>query len=167
MIITRQRLTHTGQHEPRALTVSSDPILETPDSFFLRAVIAAEKLAISFQPMTDNAASACAALRCHRLNGALETVERHCPIAHRHLKRFIVVVTASVTFGHCALPCLRLLHSNLLFASQFSIALTKLRKASGMCFAKHKPCDLRHPRASKLSKRTCQASRVMTNRKLA
>jgi hypothetical protein len=99
-------LTHTGQHELRSLTVSSDPILETPDSFFFRAVVAAEKLAISFQPMTDNAASACAALRCHRLNGALETVERHCPIAHRHLKRFIVVVTASVTFGHCALPCL-------------------------------------------------------------
>ena len=43
------------------------------------------------------------------MNCALETVERHRPIAHRHLKRFIVVVTASVTFGHCALPCLRLL----------------------------------------------------------
>jgi hypothetical protein len=73
-------------------------------------VVTAEKLAISFQSMTDNAASARAAYRCHRVNGALETVERHCPIAHRHLKRFIVVVAAGVAFGHFASPGLRLLH---------------------------------------------------------
>ena len=55
-------------------------ILETLDSFFLCAVVTAEKLAISFQSMTDNAASARAAYRCHRVNCALETVERHCPL---------------------------------------------------------------------------------------
>jgi hypothetical protein len=75
---------------------SSEPILETLDSFFLCTVITAEKLAISFQPMTDDAASAGAAYRCHRVNCALEAIERHGPIAHRHLKRFIVVVAASV-----------------------------------------------------------------------
>jgi hypothetical protein len=90
------------------------PILETLDSFFLSAVVTAEKLAFSFEPMTDNAASARAAFGGHRLNCALETVERHCPAVPRYLKRFIVVVTASVTFGYCALPSLRLLHSNLL-----------------------------------------------------
>ena len=114
LIITPAEVDAYRTPSTRSLTVSSDPILEALDPFFLRAVVAAEKPAISFEPMTDNAASACAALRCHRLNGALETVERHRPIAHRHLKRFIVVVTASVTFGHCALPSLRLLHSNLL-----------------------------------------------------
>ena len=97
--------------------ISSEPILETLDSFFLCAVVTAEKLAISFQSMTDNAASARAAYRCHRVNCALETVERHCPIAHRHLKRFIVVVATRFAFGHFASPCLKLPNSNLLFAS--------------------------------------------------
>jgi hypothetical protein len=87
-------------HVVRLLAESSEPILEALDSFFLRAVVAAEKLAVSFQPMADDAATACDACRRHRLNCAFETVKRHRPTAHRHLKRFIVVITASVTFGH-------------------------------------------------------------------
>jgi hypothetical protein len=44
-----------------------------------------------FQPMTDDAASAGAAYRCHRVNCALETIERHGPLAHSQLTPLKVV----------------------------------------------------------------------------
>jgi hypothetical protein len=63
-------------------------------------MFAAEKFALCLQAMTDDAAPASLAFGCHGLDGALAAVKGHCAITHRDLKGLIVVVTASVAFGH-------------------------------------------------------------------
>jgi hypothetical protein len=63
-------------------------------------MVAAEKFALCLQAVTDDATSTSLACRCHGLDGALEAVKGHRAITHRDLKGLIVVVTASVAFGH-------------------------------------------------------------------
>jgi hypothetical protein len=63
-------------------------------------MVAAEKFALCLHAVTDDATSTSLAFGRHGLDGALEAVKGHRAITHRDLKGLIVVVTASVAFGH-------------------------------------------------------------------
>jgi hypothetical protein len=63
-------------------------------------VLATEKVAIGFQTVTDDMATARVASWRHCLNGTFEAVKGHHATSHRHLKGLIVIVAASLTFGH-------------------------------------------------------------------
>jgi hypothetical protein len=63
-------------------------------------MVAAEKFALCLQAVTDDATSTSLAFGRHGLDGALEAVKGHRSITHCDLKGLIVVVTASVAFGH-------------------------------------------------------------------
>src|SRR5262249_17396465 len=73
-------------------------------SGFRRAMGTAVDLPVCLDPMTDDPAMAVGALRRHRLNFALEAVERHRAASLRHVQSLVVVVTADIATRHGATP---------------------------------------------------------------
>jgi hypothetical protein len=61
---------------------------------------ATKHLPIRFKSVANNAAAAAMAARRQRFDRAFKRIELVGFTAHRHLKRFVVVVSAGFTFWH-------------------------------------------------------------------
>jgi hypothetical protein len=72
-------------------------------------VRAAEKRAIVFNPVADNAAATMGAGRGQLMHSAFKRIENvRVALRRRHGKRFVVVVSAYFTFSHSFLPSFKL-----------------------------------------------------------
>ena len=79
---------------------TSDAIVNTHDTAFLRAVGTAVERALGLDAMSDDSALAVRAGRRQCVNRALETVEDVGFSGVNHLKRLVVVVSADFALGH-------------------------------------------------------------------
>jgi hypothetical protein len=71
-------------------------------------VRAAEKRAIVFNPVADNAAATMGAGRGQLMHSAFKRIENvRVALRRRHGKRFVVVVSAYFTFSHSFLPSIQ------------------------------------------------------------
>src|SRR5262245_25628452 len=80
----------------------SRPVGEPGDAHTFSAVVAAEELAASLQPVADDPDAAGCAMRGQRLDRAFETVISMRLAVFDHLEGFIVVVAAGFTSRHGA-----------------------------------------------------------------
>jgi hypothetical protein len=78
----------------------ADAIAQAGHADHLGAVLAAEEGALLLEPVAHDADAAMLACRRQRMNGAFEAVEGVSGLAHRHLKRLVVIVSAGFTSGH-------------------------------------------------------------------
>ena len=79
---------------------TSDAIVNTHDTGFLRAVGTAVERAPGLDTMSDDSALAVRAGRRQCMNRALETVEHVRFSGVNHFKGFVVVVSADFALGH-------------------------------------------------------------------
>jgi hypothetical protein len=79
---------------------TSDAIVNTHDTGFLRAMSTAVERALGFDAMADDSALAVRARRRQCVDRALETVENVGLSGVNHFKGLIVVVSADFALGH-------------------------------------------------------------------
>jgi hypothetical protein len=79
---------------------TSDAIVDTHDTAFLRAVCTAVERALGLDTMSDDSALAVRAGRRQCVNRALETVEDVRFSGVNHFKGLVVVVSADFAYGH-------------------------------------------------------------------
>jgi hypothetical protein len=84
----------------------SDSVAQPCHAFDRGAMLAAEKCAFLFKPMTDDMNSAISADRSKRMDRTLKTIEGVSRAVHAHLKRLVVVISARLARGHDCLPWL-------------------------------------------------------------
>ena len=77
-------------------------VAQADHAFGLGAVLAAEKCAFLFEPVTDDVNTAIRAARSERMDSALKAIEGVGPSVHVHLKRFVVVISARFALCHDA-----------------------------------------------------------------
>ena len=75
-------------------------VAQAGHTFGLGAMLAAEKCAFLFEPVTDDMNTAISAGRSERMDSALKAIEGVGPAVHAHLKRFVVVISACFALGH-------------------------------------------------------------------
>ena len=75
-------------------------VAQADHAFGLGAMLAAEKCAFLFEPVTDDMNTAISADRSERMDRTLKAIEGVGPAVHAHLKRFVVVISARFTLGH-------------------------------------------------------------------
>jgi hypothetical protein len=79
-------------------------VAQSRDTLFLGAVIAAIEGAIGLQTVADDANTTVLASGGQSVDGTLKAVKDVALAAHDHLKRLVIVVTATLTLGHGSLP---------------------------------------------------------------
>jgi hypothetical protein len=83
--------------------VKSNAIIKTGNAFGYGAMLAAKKVSIGFQSVTDDPATAVSTGRRQLLDRTLETVKRIGFAIHRDFKAFVVRVATGFADAHCCL----------------------------------------------------------------
>ena len=89
-------------------------VIDTNDAGLLRAVRAAVNLAISFDPMADDSATAVSATRREGVNRAFETIEHMRLALGLYLETLVIIISADFTFRHMAPLLLSVIGSTIL-----------------------------------------------------